>query len=150
MSEAEHPELVPLYWIAKWVDFQDKYGFGYALSQGHKGINFNDGERVVLNANDENIMFIDTKCTEYHYSKSRRDWPETRVIQKKMQLTTHICKYMEKLIDAGNAERQPCDDFARIPYLKKWCRIDDDLNIGGGSRVRTVNSRVAGVKSSMI
>ena len=30
MDEAEKPELAPLFWITKWVDFQEKYGFGYS------------------------------------------------------------------------------------------------------------------------
>ena len=48
MDEAEKPELAPLFWIAKWVDFQDKYGFGYCLSEGHYGVNFRDDERTIL------------------------------------------------------------------------------------------------------
>ena len=48
MDETERPELQPLFWITKWVDFQDKYGFGYCLSEGHYGVNFRDEERTVL------------------------------------------------------------------------------------------------------
>lgn len=142
MDEAEHPEISPIYWIAKWVDFQDKYGFGYALSQGHKGINFNDEERIILNANNENLTHIGKNLTEYHYNKSQSDWdPSDRNLKKKIALTDHIVRYMERLINAGKAEKNPCDEFARIPYLKKWMRIDQDLNLGGRRPVWVANER---------
>jgi hypothetical protein len=28
MDEAVHPASSPIYWIAKWVDYSDKYGIG--------------------------------------------------------------------------------------------------------------------------
>ena len=27
-EEAEHPASTPIFWIAKWVDYSDKYGIG--------------------------------------------------------------------------------------------------------------------------
>lgn len=126
MNEAEKPELSPLYWITKWVDFQDKYGFGYCLSEGHYGVNFRDDERTVLNANLNNLMYIDKRSTEHHYTKNARDWPDNRTLEKKIQLTDHFIDYMRNtLLTAGRCrEGAACDDFARIPYLRKWLRVD--------------------------
>lgn len=139
MDEAEHPEICPIFWISKWVDFQDKYGFGYTLSQGHWGVNFNDDARIVLNCNNNNLMYIDSDLTEFHYQKSLKDWPKTRDINKKIQLIDYIIRYMNKnLLTAGSdIDVQPGDDFARIPYLKKWLRIDQDLN----DKVTVINEK---------
>jgi len=89
MDETERPELQPLFWITKWVDFQDKYGFGYCLSEGHYGVNFRDEERTVLNQNMNNLMYIDKHKTEHHYNRNLRDWPregpQARPLTKKNQ-----------------------------------------------------------------
>lgn len=31
-DEDESPECTPVFWISKWVDYSDKYGIGYQLS----------------------------------------------------------------------------------------------------------------------
>ena len=30
-DEVEDPKASPMVWVSKWVDYSDKYGFGYAL-----------------------------------------------------------------------------------------------------------------------
>ena len=47
-EECEDPKAVPLYWVAKWVDYSDKYGFGYALSDDSIGVVFNDLTKLLL------------------------------------------------------------------------------------------------------
>ena len=44
-DEAEDPKSQPIVWVSKWVDYSDKYGFGYSLNDDsigriwyHKGI----------------------------------------------------------------------------------------------------------------
>jgi len=130
MDDAEKPELQPLFWITKWVDFQEKYGFGYALAEGHYGVNFRDDERTVLNANGNNLMYINKNNTEYHYSKKNKDFPEDRNLVKKIQLTDHFITYMrENLLTAGPCKESQGDDFARIPYLQKWQRVSSENNV---------------------
>jgi polo-like kinase 1 len=133
MDEAEKPELAPLFWITKWVDFQEKYGFGYALAEGHYGVNFRDDERTVQNANNINLMHVDKNGDEHHYNKDRKDYPrysdprEERNFNKKIQLTDHFINYMRQhLLTAGPNKESSGDDFARIPYLQKWERINSE------------------------
>jgi len=38
-------------WVTKWVDYSNKYGFGFQLSDKSVGILFNDTTRILL-AND--------------------------------------------------------------------------------------------------
>jgi len=35
-------------WVTKWVDYSNKYGFGYQLSDGSVGILYNDMTRMLL------------------------------------------------------------------------------------------------------
>ena len=35
-------------YISKWVDYSNKYGLGYQLTNGSVGVLFNDGTKMVL------------------------------------------------------------------------------------------------------
>ena len=41
-------QLSPMYWVSKWVDYSDKYGFGYALCDESIGVVFNDLTKLLL------------------------------------------------------------------------------------------------------
>ena len=43
-------DISPMY-VAKWVDYSNKYGFGYQLSDGAVGVLFNDKTRMILSVN---------------------------------------------------------------------------------------------------
>ncbi len=47
-DEAEDPKVAPMVWVSKWVDYSDKYGFGYALSDESIGVVFNDLTKLLL------------------------------------------------------------------------------------------------------
>lgn len=46
------PAAQPLIWVSKWVDYSDKYGFGFQLIDGSWGVFFNDTTKVVMLANN--------------------------------------------------------------------------------------------------
>lgn len=48
VDEAEDPAAIPMVWVAKWVDYSDKYGFGYQLSDDTIGVIFNDLTKLLL------------------------------------------------------------------------------------------------------
>jgi polo-like kinase 1 len=50
-EEAEDPKCAPMIWMSKWVDYSDKYGFGYALSDESIGVLFNDVTKLLLLSN---------------------------------------------------------------------------------------------------
>lgn len=52
-DEAEDPASIPIYWVAKWVDYSDKYGLGYQLCDNSIGVLFNDSTRLLLASNGE-------------------------------------------------------------------------------------------------
>lgn len=47
-EELTDPAAQPLVWISKWVDYSDKYGFGYQLCDDGVGVMFNDQTRILL------------------------------------------------------------------------------------------------------
>jgi polo-like kinase 1 len=47
-DEAEDPKVAPMMWVSKWVDYSDKYGFGYSLSDESIGVVFNDLTKLLL------------------------------------------------------------------------------------------------------
>lgn len=53
------PAAQPMVWVSKWVDYSDKYGFGYQLCDDGVGVMFNDNSRIVLLANQRyKIVFL--------------------------------------------------------------------------------------------
>ena len=52
-DEAEDPAAVPMIWISKWVDYSDKYGLGYQLSDDSMGVLFNDFTKLLLLPDEE-------------------------------------------------------------------------------------------------
>lgn len=50
-DEYSEPASNPLFWISKWVDYSDKYGFGYQLCDEGMGVMFNDTTKLIMLSN---------------------------------------------------------------------------------------------------
>ncbi|KAL4705263.1 hypothetical protein ACJJTC_010282 [Scirpophaga incertulas] len=50
-DELSDPAAQPLVWVGKWVDYSDKYGFGYQLCDESVGVMFNDTTKLIMLAN---------------------------------------------------------------------------------------------------
>lgn len=50
-DEMTDPAAQPLVWVSKWVDYSDKYGFGYQLCDEGVGVMFNDTTKLIMLAN---------------------------------------------------------------------------------------------------
>lgn len=119
-DETEDPKAVPMVWVSKWVDYSDKYGFGYALCDESIGVVFNDLTKLLLLSDGSNIHYIDYEGYEHYYTLSQ--FPAT--IEKKVKLLNYFMNYMkEHLLKAGaNMEMREGDELSRIPALKTWFR----------------------------
>lgn len=51
LDEMTDPAAQPMIWVSKWVDYSDKYGFGYQLSDNGVGVMFNDTTRLIMLSN---------------------------------------------------------------------------------------------------
>lgn len=47
-DEMTDPAAQPMIWVSKWVDYSDKYGFGYQLSDEGVGVMFNDTTKLIM------------------------------------------------------------------------------------------------------
>jgi len=119
-EEAEDPKSQPIVWVSRWVDYSDKYGFGYSLNDDSKGVVFNDVTKLVLLADGHSIHYIDYDGGEHYYNLT--EYPEA--IEKKVKLLNYFKNYMnEHLLKAGaDMSVQNEDVMSRIPCLKTWFR----------------------------
>ncbi|XP_014205549.1 serine/threonine-protein kinase polo [Copidosoma floridanum] len=119
-DEMTDPNAQPFVWVSKWVDYSDKYGFGYQLSDDGVGVMYNDGTRLIMLANNYNIHYIDRSGEEAYYTT--KDFP--RSLDKKMKLLNFFLRYMnDHLMKAGGAVAvHQSDSLARPPYMHQWFR----------------------------
>lgn len=119
-DEAEHPASSPIYWVSKWVDYSDKYGIGYTLSDNSVGVLYNDSTRIVLHQNGEQLTYLNKEYQEQVCKKT--EYPPE--LKKKVSLIEYFRKYMtEHLLKAGAAAApREGDELARLPHLRTWFR----------------------------
>jgi len=119
-DEAEDPKSQPMVWVSKWVDYSDKYGFGYSLNDDSIGVVFNDLTKLLLLADGLNIHYIDYESHEHYYNMN--EFPQS--VEKKVKLLNYFKNYMrEHLLKAGaNMDVREEDLLSRIPALKTWFR----------------------------
>ena len=95
--------------VEKWVDYSDKYGLGYKLSNGRVGAHFNDLSKILLLPGKvQYYQNSETKEDELH-EFSIENYPQD--LNKKVTILMHFNKYMK-------AGEKPAD--AQGPYIKKW------------------------------
>lgn len=97
----------PQVWILKWVDYSQKYGIGYLLSNNWIGILFNDKTKIVSNMNGEKILYMDNKKNGDDVLRiSINDFP--RELYKKVMLIGVFKRYLqiESIADEVSQDNQ--------------------------------------------
>ncbi|OMJ83722.1 hypothetical protein SteCoe_15264 [Stentor coeruleus] len=96
-------------WVEKWVDYSEKYGLGYKLSNGAVGAHFNDLSKIV---------YLFNQRIQYYDSKQANEEPNEFLItehppelQKKITILQHFNKHLK-------VEKFPFEGPS--PYIKKW------------------------------
>lgn len=118
VDELTDPAAQPVIWISKWVDYSDKYGFGYQLSDDGVGVMYNDGTRLIMLANGYNIHYINREGDELYYTV--KEYPAN--LEKKMKLMNFFLKYMnEHLMKAGGSIAVKQSDSLYIFLLLSDC-----------------------------
>jgi len=138
-DEAEDPKAQPIVWVSKWVDYSDKYGFGYSLNDDSIGVVFNDKTKLMLLADGCNIHYIDYVSSEHYYTIN--EFPST--VEKKVKLLNYFRMYMkEHLLKAGaNIEVREEDQLSRIPAMKTWFRTSKAvvMHLNGTLQINFLN-----------
>ncbi|XP_059619622.1 serine/threonine-protein kinase polo [Phlebotomus argentipes] len=119
--ENTDPASQPMYWVSKWVDYSDKYGFGYQLCDEGVGVLFNDATKLIILSNGINVHFIDRNGGETYMTMDQ--FPQE--IDKKIRLLTYFKRYMsEHLVKTGASNVTEFDGLSRVPHLYAWFRTN--------------------------
>uniref|UniRef100_UPI00398ED7F9 serine/threonine-protein kinase PLK3 n=1 Tax=Pristiophorus japonicus TaxID=55135 RepID=UPI00398ED7F9 len=115
----------PFLWVTKWVDYSNKYGFGYQLSNRSIGVLFNDGTHMSLSADRRNVYYY--LNNNQHFSFSASAIPEQ--LANQMTLVQYFATYMEEnLMEGGDMPRtflEDCQDPSL--FLLQWVKTDHSL-----------------------
>jgi cell cycle serine/threonine-protein kinase CDC5/MSD2 len=99
--------------VVSWVDYCNKYGMGYALTDGSVGVHFNDTTTLVLSANKVYVFIyfthvIDSSClrnSHFDYITSRhagsvhvRKSYTITVYPDELKSKVHLLKHFERYI----------------------------------------------------
>lgn len=86
-------------WITKWVDYSNKYGFGYQLSDGRIGILFSDTGHILLSQDGKSMNYT----SRLNKSKSFSVETVPPKLQRKLLVVKNLAEYMtEHLIKGGD------------------------------------------------
>jgi hypothetical protein len=115
-------------WICKWVDYSDKYGFGYQLSDDSIGVSFNDQTKVILLPDGKSMHYIDRQGIESYYSID--EYPTD--LSKKVKLLNYFTQYMKENLMKVRILYYKCSSLnvGRLSEnsncLDGWCRLLED------------------------
>ncbi|XP_041848646.1 serine/threonine-protein kinase PLK3 [Melanotaenia boesemani] len=110
-------------WVTKWVDYSNKYGFGYQLSNQTIGVLFNEGTHLSLCDQRKTVHYCLTN--NKHFTFPTNSLPEQLRSQK--QIVELMANYMEQnLMEGGDlqCEEQPSGS---PPLLLQWVKTDHAL-----------------------
>jgi len=78
--------------IVRYVDYTQKYGLGYVLTNGTTGIYFNDETKMLLHQNRHNVIYVDNARESQQCSIT--NYPSC--LRKKVILLKHFADYLWK------------------------------------------------------
>ncbi|XP_006623683.1 serine/threonine-protein kinase plk-2-like isoform X2 [Apis dorsata] len=125
-----HPpvrDIVPLF-ITKWIDYSNKYGLGFQLSDKSVGILFNDHTKISY-THDRRVEYVTTDDEVTRYQKEE-DIPAA--LQKKLVLLQRFTQYMDKFMTEGGEIKKyrvtpKQSKNICVPRMRRWLRTDKTI-----------------------
>lgn len=109
----------PADWVSMWIDYSNKYGLAYRLSNGCIGVMFNDSTKLISNPQMTLFKYISLDkennkevFTEFSVKNPPQD------VNKKFQLSLYFHKYL-------NCNWQSSDTQVSEVYIKSWSLTQD-------------------------
>ncbi|XP_069498450.1 serine/threonine-protein kinase PLK3 [Ambystoma mexicanum] len=113
----------PFVWVSKWVDYSNKYGFGYQLSNQSIGVLFNDGTHMSLSPNRRMVHYNLTNSKHFAFQASAVPEP----LQAQMSIVHYFASYMEKNLMKGG-DLPSIEEAGQAPLLLlQWVKTDHAL-----------------------
>jgi len=142
-QEINEPIENPKVFISKWIDYSNKYGLGYQLTNSCVGVYFNDSTSIILSADEEHF--------EYLYYTKENDQPVMQKAQytledypndlhKKVTLLKHFKVYMnENLYKASTYSFIDKERKEDLDFLTKYLRTKRAVIFRLSNKVVQVN-----------
>ncbi|KAH9478186.1 Serine/threonine-protein kinase plo1 [Psilocybe cubensis] len=111
--------------IVSWVDYCNKYGMGYALTDGSVGVHFNDSTTVVLSADKVHFDYITSRRSGSIYvrkSYTVEEYPED--LKSKVYLLKHFERYiMDRLYGEYDWTFEDVGRERGMEWVQKYLRM---------------------------
>ncbi|KAE9396676.1 Pkinase-domain-containing protein [Gymnopus androsaceus JB14] len=111
--------------IVSWVDYCNKYGMGYALTDGSVGVHFNDSSSMVLSADKRHFDAISTRRNGAVYvrkSYTVDEFPDE--LQAKVYLLKHFERYiMDRLYGEYDYTYEDTEKKKGMPWVMNYLRM---------------------------
>ncbi|THG95301.1 hypothetical protein EW026_g6329 [Hermanssonia centrifuga] len=122
-DDADLPE--PSVFIVSWVDYCNKYGMGYALTDGSLGVHFNDTTTIVLSPDKMHFDYISSRRNGTVYvrkSYTISEYPED--LKTKVYLLKHFERYiMDRLYGDYAYTFQDTQRAKGMDFVQKYLRM---------------------------
>ncbi|KAK2861065.1 hypothetical protein Q7C36_005231 [Tachysurus vachellii] len=114
----------PFVWVTKWVDYSNKYGFGYQLSNQNVGVLFNEGTHLSLCDQRRVVRYCLTN--NKHFTFQAAALPEQ--LQSQKHIVELMANYMEQnLMEGGDLGCEDQPSPTDCPLLLQWMKTDHAL-----------------------
>ncbi|KAB5579645.1 hypothetical protein PHYPO_G00197370 [Pangasianodon hypophthalmus] len=114
----------PFVWVTKWVDYSNKYGFGYQLSNQNVGVLFNEGTHLSLCDQRRVVRYCLTN--NKHFTFQADALPEQ--LQSQKHIVELMANYMEQnLMEGGDLGCDEQPSATDCPLLLQWMKTDHAL-----------------------
>ncbi|KAF5368904.1 hypothetical protein D9758_002954 [Tetrapyrgos nigripes] len=111
--------------IGAWVDYCNRYGMGYALTDGSVGVHFNDTTTLVLSADKQHFDYISARKNGLIYKRKSYtvdDYPEE--IASKVYLLKHFEGYIvSHLLGDHDYVYQDTQKIQGMTWVQKYLRM---------------------------
>jgi len=108
-----------------WVDYCNKYGMGYALTDGSVGVHFNDSTSLVLSPDKHHFDYITSRRQGTVYvrkSYTVEAYPEE--LKSKVYLLKHFERYiMDRLYGEYDYTYEDTDRTQGMEWVQKYLRM---------------------------
>ncbi|KAI1789263.1 Pkinase-domain-containing protein [Ganoderma leucocontextum] len=115
----------PKVFIVSWVDYCNKYGMGYALTDGSVGVHFNDSSTVVLSADKQHFDYVSSRRQGAVYVRKNytvSEYPEE--LKNKVYLLKHFERYiMDRLYGDYDYTYEDQERTKGMDFVQKYLRM---------------------------
>ncbi|KAF8317702.1 Pkinase-domain-containing protein [Clavulina sp. PMI_390] len=128
-EEADAKPNPPRVYIQSWVDYCNKYGMGYALTNGCVGVHFNDSTSMVLAADKHHFDYLSSRRNGAAYVRKNYtidDHPSE--LKSKVYLLRHFERYMlDRLLGESEHQVEDAHKTSELPFVHKYLRMTNVL-----------------------